>query len=385
MNLFKLSQIITKHLRSQASDDEESVLKKWVQDDSKKQEFLKGLKDESSLIRDLIEYNRYDVSRAWNRFEGNSKLEVKKRNLLLPLLKVAAVAILFISIGLAVYILTDVSVTNPKLSHSITPGVSGAILHVDDQDVIELTDSVTTEVKNNKGLIAKVEAGQLSYGDNVDPVQMTVEVPLRSEFQFVLSDGTKVWMNAGSKVNFMHPFNGDKREIYAEGEVFLDVEKDKLRPFLVTLPTSNAIEVLGTQFNIKAYPDENIQQTVLVEGSILWRSNNGKERIIEPGQLLQADNSTNQINVNTVDVYPHIAWKEGYFVYEGETLENIMQSLCRWYGVEVDYQEEVIKDLHFSVDVRRYSDLNEILSMLQITEKVYFEINGSNILVSKHK
>ena len=384
MNLFKIAKIISRHLSNNTAEEEEMLLKKWILNSEKKQELLNQLKDKENLWHDLKIYKQFDVEKAWSNFENN-KLS-KKRSILLPVLKIAAIAILLLSVGVTIFFLNDTTPTPQTIvQQRITPGVSAAFLQVDSNNIVKLSDSVSTEIENNQGLIAKVESGQISYADNIEPVQMTVEVPLQSEYQFVLSDGTKVWMNAGSKVNFMHPFKANKRQIQAEGEVYLEVAHDKSRPFIVQLPDKREIEVLGTQFNIKAYPDENNLQIVLVEGSILWKSANGRERLLEPNHLLISDNLNEDIEVKKIDVYPYIAWKEGRFVFEGERLEDIMKSLSRWYGVEVTYQTEVIKNLHFSVDVRRYEQLDSILEMLEITEKINFTINGSQIEVIAHK
>ncbi|WP_430813283.1 FecR family protein [Carboxylicivirga sp. RSCT41] len=386
MSLFKLSHIIVKYLRGENSTDEEAMLNSWLEDDIQHQELIGQLQDEERLVNDLKRFNQFDVSKAWGKFESRQNIHLKKNNMLIPFLRVAAVAALIVSVSVTVYFLTIIPKEQVVLVNTIIePGSTNAILKVNDEKAVSLTDSASSEITKEKELIASVKKGQISYGKSVDTVKMTVQVPLQSEYQFVLADGTKVWMNAASKVEFKYPFATDRREIFAEGEVYLEVAKDAERPFIVNLPTADAIQVLGTQFNVMAYPGDQEQQTVLVEGSILWRSETGKERILEPGQLLVQDNFSKDIEVKEVDVYQYIAWKDGRFVYEGETLENIMKSLSRWYGVEVAYEEEVIKDLHFSVDVRRYEQLNDILSKLQLTEKVYFEINGSTVLVSKHK
>ncbi|MBS2210443.1 DUF4974 domain-containing protein [Carboxylicivirga mesophila] len=385
MDVFKLSALIVKYLRGTRDAQAQAKLEEWKTINSANRNFIEDIRDPNLLGEELKVYNSFDSNKAWDQFVITNKLNRNSSIYMQPLLRVASIIVLLISIGGVLYFLNTMREQPQQLTESsIQPGTSNAVLVVDNHS-IALSDTVNTVLEDKSELIASISNGQINYNNEVSSLlEMTVKVPIKSEYQFVLSDGTKVWMNAGSTVTFAHPFKGNTRSIKAEGEVYLEVAKDATRPFVVELPNSNSIEVLGTQFNVKAYPDEHLHKTVLVEGSVLWKSNNGTERLMEPGQLLTMNSSDNWIEVKNVDVNQYIAWKEGLFVYEGERLEDIMRSLARWYGVTVTYQDEVIKDLHFSVDVKRYEHLNDILKMLEVTEKIYFTINGSEIIVNKH-
>ncbi len=385
MNPFKLSQIIIKSIKGLGSEKELQELELWQKRAEEHQIFLDEIRDSEKLASDLSRYNQFDEHKGWKKFAEEKRLYPNHRSLWKTAVSIAAVLVLFVSIGGVIYFMNTMQDTQDKLVESvIKPGSSKAILHVADQNDIALSDSVTASLGTEYEVVAKVDKGQISYGKNLrTSLEMSVEVPYKSEYQFVLSDGTMVWMNAGSKVTFQHPFDGNSRDIRIEGEVFLEVAKDASRPFVVHLPGNNAVEVLGTQFNIKAYPDELYQETVLVEGSILWKSNSGKERILEPGQLLSMNNADNQIEVEEVELYPHIAWKEGRFVYESQTLEAIMNDLSRWYGFNVIYQLSELRELHFSMDVQRYEDLSSILELFELTDKVKFEISDNHITIKE--
>ncbi|MBR8534281.1 FecR family protein [Carboxylicivirga sediminis] len=385
MDVFKLSALVVKYLRGNCDAQAQAKVEEWKAIKPANRNFIDDIHDSHLLGEKLKLYNSFDSNKAWGQFVITNKLKRNNTIYMQPLLKVASIIVLLISIGGVLYFLNTMREQPQQLTESsIQPGTSNAVLVVDNQS-ITLSDTVNVILEDKSELIASISNGQINYNNEVSSLlEMTVKVPIKSEYQFVLSDGTKVWMNAGSKVTFAHPFKGNTRSIKAEGEVYLEVAKDATRPFVVELPNNNSIEVLGTQFNVKAYPEEHLQKTVLVEGSVLWKSNNGKERLMEPGQLLLASNLDNGIEVKVVDVYPYIAWKNGYFAYENERLEDIMTSLSRWYGVTVTYQDEVIKDLHFSMDVKRYEHLNDILKMLEVTEKIYFTINGSEIIINKH-
>ncbi len=385
MNLFEIPHIIIKSLKGQSTDSENKALVRWLSKANEHQDLLNDLRNEEHVNRDLVHFNKYNTEKAWALFKQNNGLNKKAKRISLPLLRVVAIFVLVFTVGGVIYFInSDLSSRHSTFNTNLEPGEFNAILHVGEQEVA-LNDSVSTKVGRDGELAAKVENGQITYEDGLKTShKMTVVVPNKCEYQFVLSDGTKVWMNAGSKLSFNHPFSSELREIDVEGEIYLEVTKDIDRPFVVKLPGKNSIQVLGTEFNVKAYPSEYHYQAVLVEGSILWKTNSGSERIMEPGQLLLAD-LNNIIEVKDVEVFPYIAWRNGRFVFEGERLEVIMTSLARWYGVKVTYEDEVIKDLHFSIDIRRYDNLNDIIKMLELTGKIYFRINGSEIIISKHK
>lgn len=384
--LLKVPKLLIKYLRGTSSNEEVKDLNSWLDKDTRHKTLLNDLQDEEKLSSELNQYNNYDVSKAWNAFELKTQASAHSKHYLLPIIKVAAVIVLMVSLGGVLYF--SVFNSNPTTIASnslIEAGLNNAIIQIGDNNAIRLTDSLNTVVSTKNTMLAKIENGQIDYASiQGSSVKIELVVPEQCEYNFTLSDGSNIWLNAGSKVSFEHPFKGDYRTINAEGEIFLSVAKDPDHPFIVNLPQQNGIKVLGTEFNVKAYADDDKIETVLVEGSILWQTSNGKERILEPGQLLELTKKSMEISVKDVDVYPHIAWTQGQFVFESERLEDIITSLSRWYGVTVLYEDNDLKDLHFSVDVKRYDNLNEILSMLELTEKVYFKINGSEILVRKN-
>ncbi len=387
MNLFKLSHILVKHLKGRSTNEDVEMIEKWANSDPKNQSFLTHLNDANALSNELDEYNQFDCKKAWSKFEGQHAQVNKKASFILPLLRIASIIVLFVALGGVIYYI-NLQFDDHLLAEDTTiePGGLNAVLHVAGSRAIVLTDTTQAQINEGAELIANVDDGQITYSTHaMEPQQMTIEVPLRSEYQFVLADGTQVMMNAGSKLQFSHPFDSDNRTVSAEGEVYFSVHKDETKPFIVQLPNGNQIQVLGTEFNVNAYPDEINQRVVLAEGSVVWRTQNKMERILEPGQLLSMNVANGEIDVKEVDTYAYLAWKEGRFVYEGEKLGDIMLALSRWYGVSVSYEDEALKNLHFSMDVRRYENLRDILDMLELTEKVRFTINGSDISISMYK
>lgn len=383
MDLFKLSHIIVRHLRNETDEDEKRQLHKWMKLSAENEQFVRDLDDDTKVAEALSQFSKYNSELAWEKFSKQHIQKKNKRAFIQPFLRVAAVAAIILTFGLGIYYFT-VPQKHALLAREVViePGKTNAIVHVAEQAPVVVNEHTSTQFTDDKQLMATVEDGHIHYETEVKKsVPMVVEVPVHSEYSFELADGSTVWMNAGSKVSFNHPFAANSREITVEGEVFLSVAKDASRPFIVHLPNDNAVQVLGTEFNIKAYPNSDEQQTVLVEGSILWRTHKGTERILEPGQLLAMHQTSNEIEVRDVDTTPYTAWKSGRFVFDNRELESIMDDLSRWYGCSVVFENESLKTLHFSGDIRRYENLSGILDLIRITGKVDFEVTKNKVIV----
>lgn len=183
---------------------------------------------------------------------------------------------------------------------------------------------------------------------------LTLTTPRGKDYQVTLADGTKVWMNAESKLEFPETFTGNNREVILHGEAFFEVAKDAKHPFIVKTDYFTT-RVLGTTFNVKAYSDMDAN-LVLIEGSVKVKATGtktgtgtGKEVTLKPGEqvMLNAQHST--LSVKEVDTYPYTQWREGFFYFERETLFEIMQALGRWYNVNIafDDPEKMNVRLHF--------------------------------------
>ncbi|WP_321316577.1 FecR domain-containing protein [Labilibaculum sp.] len=209
----------------------------------------------------------------------------------------------------------------------------------------------------------------------------TLKVPRLGEYQLVLSDGTKVWLNSESELRYPVKFTGETREVELLGEAYFAVEKNPDKPFLVKTK-STTTRVLGTEFNVSAYPNEELNIT-LVEGSIELKSKqtSGKQRLI-PGDNANLKIGGDQIHVSQVDVRKYTAWREGYFYFEKERLEDILTKLERWYDFKVFYQNPAVKDYIFRMRADRNEDFAEIISRLEQTRRISMQLKGNVIVVS---
>lgn len=237
-------------------------------------------------------------------------------------------------------------------------------------------------IKAGEQLITCKITGPVSQ---MDPGALTkITTPRDGKMEILLSDDTKVWLNAATTLIFPIVFADiQKRRLSLSGEAYFEVSKDKTHPFLVSVQ-NQVIEVLGTHFNISAYGDEQVVKTTLLEGAVKVSALSGdgkvvRSAILKPGQ--QAVGSGETIDVVQVDTEDMVAWKDGEFVFRKEPLENIMTKLARRYDVEVVYQDRLIGKQRFGGSISDQAKLPEVLNMLELAGGVHFKIEGKKVFV----
>lgn len=314
--------------------------------------------------------------------------------------RVAAVAAAVTAVALCIYFFNTLrhsegSEATRNLSDyvsRINPGHQGATLTLANGKTIEL-DSAKNGVIVGNGLIAYSSlrgTKQSSMQDEIasiprnDVIIMTASTAKGQTYIFTLPDGTKVWLNAASSLTFPSTFAGNgKRNVKLTGEGYFEVAKEKAHPFIVT-SNEQQVEVLGTHFNINAYPEEKQIKTTLLEGSVRLsslRGGAGTEAILKPGEqsLLSIQGA---IKVTTVNVDEVMAWQKGYFRFYDEDITTIMRKISRWYDVEVEYSGELPEN-GFNARITKYASIEEVLGRVEKTNAVHFKIEGRKVIVSK--
>lgn len=244
----------------------------------------------------------------------------------------------------------------------------------------------------------KSEAGQISYTDGQKVFmqnelsmrkseQLTLQIPRGGVYKVQLPDGTKVWLNAQSKLTYPSNFIDMDRVVMLEGEAYFEVAtqmytqsngKQIRRPFRIQTH-KQVVEVLGTHFNISAYTDESSEQTVLVEGSVQIKTNRtSKYTKMRPGQ--EAIISSSSIQLNEIDVSMYPAWKDGAFNFESQDIRKVMRMLERWYDVEVTFSGNPTTH-RFSGTISKFENIDKALSKLSLTQQVKFKREGRKIIV----
>lgn len=270
----------------------------------------------------------------------------------------------------------------------ITPGYNQAVLTLANGDKITLDDKANGLLSEESGvIITKNDDGQLKYEveASAKATTHTMTTPRGGQYQLVLADGTKVWLNADSKITFPTRFDGAIRSVEITGEAYFEVAKNKDKPFKV-ISKSQVIEVLGTHFNVNNYDNEEVAKTTLLEGSVKISAisngaiNSSSSRVLKPGEQAALRTNDDKIKVSEADLETAIAWKNGYFRFSRIDMQSMMRQVARWYDVEVEYKGAISKDL-FVGNLRRSDDIKEVLRILQLG-KVNATIKGKTIIIS---
>jgi ferric-dicitrate binding protein FerR (iron transport regulator) len=309
--------------------------------------------------------------------------------------KYAAAIIILLGIGACVWLLTQSSkqTSDNKLASSkidIAPGKQGAILTLDDGRTVVLDSLGNGLVTTQNGSKVSLNNGQLTYNADgsaaVAVAYNTMTTPKGRQFQLVLPDGTKVWLNAASSVRYPTVFAGKERKVEVTGEAYFEVTKNAKMPFRVKVNDETEIEVLGTHFNVNSYLNEANINTTLLEGSVQIINRNEKA-VIKPGQQAQVTGKNDALAlasprikvVSDVDVEKVMAWKNGVFNFQDATLQEVMRQLERWYDIDVVY-EKGVPDLEFMGKMGRDLSLSGVLRGLEMS-KVHFRIEEGRRLV----
>lgn len=270
----------------------------------------------------------------------------------------------------------------PVAGSTVIPGSNKAILRLADGRAILLDGTANGKLAQQGNTIVTKDAdGQLRYAqgnghENAKYTWNTLETPFGGQYQLLLADGTKVWLNAGSSITYPTIFDQKERKVEIRGEVYFEVSHHADWPFKVSSP-GQTVEVLGTQFNVNAYDNEPQTRTTLLQGAVQVLTAHAKSRL-SPGQ--QAIYDGNKLITSIVDPDEAIAWKQGYFRFNDERIESIMRQLARWYNVEVKFEGKLTKE-SFSGKISRQKSIQQTLSMLENTGTLHFKIEGRRVTV----
>ena len=218
--------------------------------------------------------------------------------------------------------------------------------------------------------------------DNEEVAYHTITVPVGAEYRVLLPDGTKVHLNADSEFRFPEMFAGENREVYLKGEGYFEVAKDSAKRFIVHALSMDAT-VLGTSFNIKAYSEQNEITATLEEGRLQVDCEHGQRFDLPAGHQVVFSKLTGNAEKKSVTTMYYTSWREGFYCFNGETLENVMDVLAKWYGLDVFYMDEALKKNKFSGRLKRYDDFLYLLDKFEETGNVEFIIKDKVITIKK--
>lgn len=383
-NEYRIAELIAKKLTGAILSEEEAELADW--ESQHPVLYDRVLKNSNRKDRDFF-VERLDIDRAWLRVKQKTVQYSGSRFRIQRILQVAAIFVIFLTGIIGWQYLKNEKLSESSLVVEHLPG-SKTVLITGKGEQYVLDQSVSEELAVGEGVLVSNHNGTAQYQvqDSVAgkfPEYNTVVVPRGGEYRLRLSDGTQVWLNSGSKLHFPVFFSKNSREVSLEGEAYMVVSKDSLRPFRVDVCGKMEVEVLGTEFNIQAYPEDQQMQTTLAKGSVRVTLGNQK-RLLKPDQQLVYAVSRNEVEIREVVASRISAWRNGLFVFENETLEAIMDRLARWYNIHVFYQHQRIKNYHFTGDLEKYNDVATSLRMIEMATRLHFEIKGDNVTISEY-
>lgn len=338
-----------------------------------------GIREEEreTILTGLEEPVRFDAGGAYRQFAARTRRRHISRRL-----QIAAAVLLLLGLGNLVYYYSQLA--SPELlavSPEIVPGESKATITLANGQKVEL-ENLARELQETDGTLLSSGSGELVYnesGADGELIYNTIDIPRGGEFRLVLSDGTKVWLNSDSQLKYPVRFNGDMREVYLKGEAYFEVAHNARKTFIVSTSKGD-IRVLGTSFNVRDYTDENKVVTTLEAGQVRYILPGRGEIDLIPGYMLE-DRAGSSLIPRKVNTEEYTGWKDGKYIFDDVSVEEIMTTLARWYDVTVIYENNQVRKLHFTGDLERYATINTILNFMETGGDVRFRIDGKTIIV----
>jgi ferric-dicitrate binding protein FerR (iron transport regulator) len=403
--------LLFRRLTNELTLHEQIELDNWLnQQDPASRQFFEDCSDWDQVHTALSELYDFDEAAALADIQKKIQLEIQP---VAPVIEISeprsmhryywvAAAVLLLIAGAAVFFNLNKTKTNiaqvppveQRFHNDVSPGGDKAVLELADGSKIVLDNASNGELaKQGTTKVMKLDNGQLAYhiGKPGAPVSYnSISTPKGGQYQVVLPDGSKVWLNAVSSLRFPTSFTGNERKVELSGEAYFQVAKNAATPFKVLVsnqvgtevvkPDQLEVEVLGTEFNLMAYQDENIEKATLISGAVKVRIGD-TQKTLAPNQQAFLDKKSSSLSlIDSINVEETIAWKDGYFQFQDASIGSIMRQAARWYDVEVIYDGKV--NQQFIGKVRRQVNLSTLLKILEATGWVHFRIDGKKVTVS---
>ena len=384
---YRIAYLIAAFIRNTITEKEHDELNDWVNESDDNMRLFEELTDERNLEANLAWMDKVQTEQSYKALQEKGAFEAhRKKFQLSPVWMVAASVILIVGVFIIYRFAGNSSTNKNNIAVSDTtqlkPGGNRATLTLSDGSVIDLTTANNGLIEIGKGShVNKPAAGELVYDAGVSadetPSIHTLSTPVGGQYQVTLPDGTKVWLNAATKLKYPSRFASSERKVEIDGEAYFEVTKNNKQPFRVALTDGSTVTVLGTHFNVMAYTNETEKEITLLEGKVAVAKNNSAENLV-PGT--QAIITTNAITKRTgIDTEEITAWKNGLFVFHDATIESIMKQVERWYDAKVVYKSEIKQQ--FNATISRNEPLLKLLRLLELNGYVHFKIENKTIYV----
>jgi ferric-dicitrate binding protein FerR (iron transport regulator) len=406
--------LLYKHVAGQELEKEEiTILESWLAQSSHHLALLKDLTDEAKLENEVKALLRIDEDAALKKLQDRIAIERRKVGIFsFQILRFIAAAVVVMAMAAGVYMLyhrpsagalVKKENSSQRFKNDIAPGNDNALLQLADGSTIAPEKAGNGILKYEDGTAVRKEQGQLMYdAPPIAPgiatkalIYNTITTPRKSRYRVVLPDGSKVWLNAGSSLRFPVSFKGARREVELKGEAYFEVAAQVSlaggrTPFMVKITgaseQASEVEVMGTRFDINAYPDEATINTTLFEGHVLLRPSAGSSTGSQPKQPIELGPGQQarlardgSVQVLNPDMEQALAWKNNLFLFHDTDIETIMRMVSRWYDVSVVYEGKTTQA--FNGKISRDTSLSKLLTILELTGDIYFTIEGDTVTV----
>lgn len=381
----EIGHLLQKYFSGTIMPDEQRLLDSWMKEKEEHKQLFDRLRKDTRFAEEYGIFREVDTTRAWETFRVKNGLGRQRRMttwikyaavIALPLL-VAGVWLLFPRGGeQSIPVAQNTKIVKREASPVLEVVGGGKVILEKEKDKM---------IEAGQGVEVQQSSGMLVYSDSVvsEYVDTNVlRIPKGGEFKLQLADGTRVYLNSATDLRYPVAFTGSERRVYLKGEAYFEVAKDAEHPFIVVTDDVQ-VRVYGTSFNVNTLGADGVR-TVLVEGKVGIRGQDSdREYVLKPNELAFYDWNSRDMKIETVDPDLYTLWRKGIFVFERETLENIMNILSLWYDMEVFFQSESAKKLHFSGHMKRYEQIEDILHAITDATGVVFTINDRTVCVSR--
>ena len=385
-NNLKIASWVVARLNGTIQQEEEKMLEEWIHESDEHRLFYERLVERNYLMGRLQEYENYSLEALKERVMFSVGKQGKRIRLIRRVKQIAAILLIPLIAGSVFLFMMEKEEISP-LATDIIPGKECAVLEMADGRKLELGLGKNLGQLQLEGTVVTNDSNRLAYkqGHSGNPSALeynTIIIPRGGEYQLILSDGSRVWLNSDTRLRYPVSFIGEKRGVYLEGEAYFEVSPSD-KPFEVH-GGGQSVCVLGTSFNVMAYGDEAKVQTTLVSGSVrVVLDQSDKTVLLTPGHQAEMDKNIGKISMREVNVENYIGWKDKLFIFDEEDLVTIMKKLARWYDVDIIIETPELKEKIFYGVIRKYENISKILGMLKKTQNIDYLIEGKKIVIKE--
>lgn len=393
---FEIAELVSRFLEGRLSADESRRLEQWIEESEQHRKLWRRLTD-ADYLEGQLQYWHMQEERSSGPDPWKTRISEKlyiRRTVARKIVAYAAAISVLVMVGAAGWhffdrhsgqqvsgeTMADLDQVRIMPRGKVAQLVlgSGRVVNLSSDQDETLSEKDGTRIHNGGKMLRYIAA----KGQGEKQMYHTLIIPRGAEYQITLADGTKVWLNAESSLRYPTQFGGNERKVFLSGEGYFEVAKDEQHPFIVEAEGTR-IKALGTKFNVSAYAEDATKRVVLAEGAVLVGKVGNKKggALLKPGYGAVLTNNEASIQVHQVNVEATLAWKNGMFVFDGESLGSIMKKLSRWYNVDIRYEDNVVTRFHFTGRIQRYENITGILHLLELTGKVRFEVKGNEVIV----